>query len=55
MGYILKKINHLVWFGIGLFHMNNIESLRGQNKRYTHNLIGLYIENLRLNLIIMSF
>ena len=39
MGYILKRINHSVWFGIGLFHSNNIESLWGQLKRYTNNFL----------------
>ena len=46
MGYILKRINHSVWFGIGLFHSNNIESLWGQLKRYTNNFSGISIESL---------
>ena len=46
MGYILKRINHSVWFGIGLFHTNNIESLWGQIKRYTNNFSGISIESL---------
>ena len=47
MGYILKRINHhSVWFGIGLFHFNNIESLWGQLKRYTNNFSGISIESL---------
>ena len=46
MGYILKRINHLVLFGIGLFHSNNIESLWGQLKRYTNNFSGISIESL---------
>ncbi len=46
MGYILKRINHSVWFGIGLFHSNNIESLWGQLKRYTNNFSGISIERL---------
>ena len=33
MGYILKRVNHSVWFGYGLFHTNNVESLWGQIKR----------------------
>ena len=37
MGYILKLVNHSVWFGYGLFHTKNIESLWGQIKRYTNN------------------
>jgi len=46
MGYILQRINHSVWFGIGLFHSNNIESLWGQLKRYTNNFSGISIETL---------
>ena len=46
MRYILKRINHSVWFGFGLFHSNNIESLCGQLKRYTNNFSGIYIESL---------
>ena len=46
MGYILKIINHSVWFGFGLFHSNNIDSLLGQLKRYTNNFSGISIESL---------
>ena len=47
MGYILKRVNHSVWFGYGLFHTNNIESLWGQIKRYTNNFSGLSIDFLK--------
>ena len=29
LGYILKRVNHFVWFGYGLFHTNTVESLWG--------------------------
>ena len=48
-GYILKRVNHSVWFGYGNFHTNNVEGLWSQIKRLTINFsrinIGL-IENL---------
>ena len=44
MGYILIRVNHSVWFGYGLFHTNNIESLWGQLKCYTNNFSGISIE-----------
>ena len=47
MGYILKRVNHSVWFGYGLFHTNNIESLWGKIKRYTNNFSGLSIDFLK--------
>ena len=46
MGYILKRVNHSVWFGYGIFHTNNIESLWGQIKRYCNNFSGISIESL---------
>ena len=46
MGYILKKVNHSVWFGMGLLHTNTIESLWHQIKLITQNFSGLNIENL---------
>ena len=46
-GYILKKkVNHSVWFGYGLFHMNTVESLCSQIKYYANHFTGLSIENL---------
>ena len=26
-GFLLHKVNHLVWFGFGLFHTNKVEGL----------------------------
>lgn len=34
MGYILKRVNHSVWYGYWLFHVNNKESLWGKKKIY---------------------
>lgn len=46
LGFILKKVNHSIWFGYGLFHNNTVESLWSQIKTYTHNFTGISIENL---------
>ena len=46
MGYILKRVNHSVWFGYGLFHTNNVESLWGQIKRYSNNFSDISIDRL---------
>ena len=43
MGYILKRVNHIVWFGYRNFHINNIEGLWSQIKRLTNNISGLRI------------
>ena len=32
MGFILKRVNHSVWFGAGILHTNTIESLWHQIK-----------------------
>ena len=37
MGYLLKRVNHSIWFGYGLFYTNTIESLWGQIKRKSNN------------------
>ena len=42
-GYILKRVNHSVWFGYGNFHTNNIEGLWSQIKRLTNNFSGITI------------
>ena len=34
LGYVLKLINHSVWFGYGLFHTNTIEGLWSKIKKY---------------------
>ena len=41
MGFILKKVNHSIWFGYGDFHTNTIEGLWSQIKRLTDNFSGL--------------
>ena len=46
-GYLLKRVNHSIWFGYGLFHTNNIESLWNQIKRYTHNFSGISLDFLK--------
>ena len=45
-GYILKRVNHSVWFGYGNFHTNNIEGLWSQIKRLTNNFSGINIGKL---------
>ena len=45
-GYILKRVNHSVWFGFGNFHTNNIEGLWSQIKRLSNNFSGLNIGKL---------
>ena len=47
MGFILKKVNHSVWFGAGILHTNTIESLWYQIKMITNNFSGLSIEKLK--------
>ena len=41
MGFKLNKVNHSVWFGVGLFHTNTVEGLWGQIKRLSNNFSGL--------------
>jgi len=48
-GYILKRVNHSIWFVYGNFHTNNVEGLWSQIKRITNNFSGInigLIENL---------
>ena len=45
-GYILKRVNHSVWFGYGNFHTNNVEGLWSQIKRLSNNFSGLNIGKL---------
>ena len=42
-GYILKRVNHSVWFGYGNFHTNNVEGLWSQIKRLSNNFSGISI------------
>ena len=46
MGFFLKRINHSVWFVVGILHTNTIESLLHQIKMITNNFSGLSIEKL---------
>ena len=41
IGYKLNKVNHSLWFGIGLFHTKTIEGLCGKIKRFSNNFAGL--------------
>ena len=45
-GYILKRVNHSVWFGYGNFHTNNVEGLWSQIKRITNNFSGISISSI---------
>ena len=47
LGYILKRVNHSIWFGAGYLHTNTIESLWHQIKMITNNFSGLNIEKLK--------
>ena len=40
-GYILKSVNHSVWFGYGNFHTNNVEGLWSQIKRLSNSFSGI--------------
>ena len=46
LGYILKRVNHSIWFGYGSFHTNNIEGLWPQKKRLTNNFSGISLKNI---------
>lgn len=39
--YILKRVNHSVWFGHGSFHTNTIEGLCSQLKGLIYNFSGI--------------
>jgi hypothetical protein len=47
MGFILKRVNHSVWFGAGILHTNTIESLWHQIKLITNNFAGLNINTIK--------
>lgn len=47
MGFILKRVNHSVWFGNGLLHTNTIESLWHSIKAITNNFSGLTVEGIK--------
>ena len=54
MGFVLKKVNHSVWFGQGLFHTNSIKGLWSCIKLITNHFAGLNIKmlsNLEKNMI----
>lgn len=44
MGFVLKKVNHSVWFCQGSFHTNSIEGLLSCIKLITNYLVGLNIK-----------
>ena len=46
LGYILKWVNHSIWFGLGSLH-TKIESLWSQIKNITNNFSGLAVESLK--------
>ena len=46
MGFLLKKVNHSIWFGQGLFHTNSIEGLWSSIKRISNHFAGLNIKML---------
>ena len=41
LGFILKRVNHSMWFGYGLFHINIVESLWSKIKTYSGYFIGI--------------
>ena len=42
-----KKINHIVLFGYGNFHTNNVEGLWPQIKRLTNNFSGISFDSIK--------
>ena len=48
-GYILKRINHSIWFGYCLFHTNTVKSLWNQIKNFASNFTGILKGNLNKN------
>ena len=44
--YILKRVNHSVWFGYGNFHKNNVEGLWSQIKRIMNNFSWISINSI---------
>ena len=53
-GYILKRVNHSVWFGYGNFHTNNVEGLWSQIKRLINNFSDISIGILKNYIIKMK-
>ena len=49
LGFILKKVNHSIWFGFGSFHTNTVESLWSNIKKNANNFAGISIDNLKKN------
>ncbi len=47
LGYILKRVNHSIWFGAGSLHTNTIESLWSQLKNIIQNFSGLIVDLLK--------
>ena len=38
-GYILNRVNHLIWFGQGSFHTNNVEGVWSKIKRWNNDFV----------------
>jgi hypothetical protein len=53
LGYIVKRVNHSIWFDTGSLHTNTIESLWSQIKNIIQNFSGLVVDLIKKNLIIM--
>ena len=47
IGFILKRVNHSVWFGTCLLHTNTIESLWHKIKLVTNNFAGMSIKTIK--------
>ena len=47
LGFILKKVNHSIWFGFGSFHTDTFESLWSNIKNNINNFEGISIDNLK--------
>ena len=47
LGYILKRVNHSIWFGTGSLNTNTIESLWSKIKNITQNFSGLVVDFLK--------
>ena len=46
-GFLLKKMNHSVWFRYDDFHTNSIEGLWPQLKRVSHYYTGISVTKLK--------
>lgn len=46
LGFLLHRINHSVWFGLGNFHTNTVEGLWSQIKRICSDFSGINVTSL---------